>query len=128
MKASVNLREMNYTPALSLPMYGDPKGKMVWPQDHALQCVKQLHEVDKICIIGWRAADPHIVDLIFKNINLDRVKFLQIVDISENAAESVIKNLPKAVSEIDVRPIISSTAFLTYVSGSAPQMIEMFTQ
>ena len=54
----------NLVPAIALPMSGDMEGKTVWPEDQFYSLIEKLPDVDSVIVIGWRAADDHIVDLI----------------------------------------------------------------
>lgn len=56
----------NYYPAIAIPLPG--KNKFICPPKHINELERALSEIDKILIIGWRANDQQMVDLIKQKV------------------------------------------------------------
>jgi len=76
-------------PAIAVPLSN--KDTFVCPERHTLQIKTVLKNADKILIIGWKAGDKILVDLIEKNIN--KQVPVTIVTEKKESSEEVASNL-----------------------------------
>lgn len=75
---------ISYHPALALPL--NNKNHALCPDTHINFLKEQVRNVSKVTIIGWRAADPHLLDILKENLN----PMAQIGIISGDNAESIV--------------------------------------
>ncbi len=89
-------------PAIALPMSGDPQNKTCWPEFHRTSFIEALSSVTKICIIGWRGADEHIVTMLASKLRPEKVDTFHIVGVDSealNITESLLRNCSKLPAE-----------------------------
>jgi hypothetical protein len=81
--------ERGLYPAIAIPL--ESKTDYECPSDHISDLTQMLHDVDRVIIIGWRAADKPFVELISQIIKRDLIFF--IVCGSEEDINETISNL-----------------------------------
>jgi hypothetical protein len=110
----------DFYPALALPMSGDPQNKTCWPEGHKTHLLETLPAVTKICVIGWRGADEHIVDLLSTKIDPRKIDTFHIVGINHSTLERTERLLSKW-SNISIEKL--TCGFLGYVGGNSSRQM-----
>lgn len=77
-----------FLPAVAIPI--GTKGNHVCPKAHIDILEEELKRIDRILVIGWRAQDEHLIDLLKKNLTND-VKLTVVSSNSDNAGEIALK-------------------------------------
>ncbi len=75
-------------PALAIPLNG--KDKFLCPPGHISSLTEELNRVDRILIIGWKAGDPWLLNLL-KEHNACEGKRILVVSGSSSGAQEVAK-------------------------------------
>ena len=105
-----------YPPALALPMSGDFGGKTVWPADHLLRLQDELKLVDELIVVGWRAADAHILSLIAENVG--SIRRLTIVGINRLDCVEIGDRIRRAVGPGAMDVVIEEHGFRAFILGN----------
>jgi hypothetical protein len=110
----------DFYPALALPMSGDPQNKTCWPEDHKTHLLETLPAVTKICVIGWRGADEHIVDLLSTGLDPRKIDTFHIVGIDH----ATLERTERLLSRWSSIPIERFTCgFLGYVEDKGSRQM-----
>jgi hypothetical protein len=104
------------SPAIALPMSGDPQNKTCWPPSQEAELSSLLPLVTKICVVGWRGADKHIVDFMLSGLNPKKVKTFHLVGTNSVSLGTTFQLLAKW-SSVSARTF--EAGFLGYVRGGS---------
>ncbi len=83
--------EFLHLPALAVPLPN--KQKWICPETHIQRLKQALEKIDRILIIGWRAADSNLLDLIATHVNKN-VRAWIVSGTNESASE-IASNISK---------------------------------
>jgi hypothetical protein len=87
-------------PAIAVPVIG--KDSYICPPQHTTTLEAEINKIDRILIIGWKAGDPSLLELLKKYDNCREAKVLVVcgkLKESEETAEVIKRALPDAEIE-----------------------------
>lgn len=85
-------------PAIAIPLEG--KDNHICPKEHIDEFKKTLPDVDRVLIIGWRAADPLVLDILAESLPEMGYKVL-IVSETKDGAEEIAGRVKEKLKIVD---------------------------
>ncbi len=100
-----------YLPAIAVPIAS--KAKSVCPPAHIKVLINEIKKVDRILVVGWRAQDKYLLDLMKEN--LQGLLTLEIISSNKEEATKLIprfQDIPQVKTNIIVKDYNGYTDFL----------------
>lgn len=105
-------------PALALPLAGAiEKEKFIAPRPHIERLARESNETENLVIIGWRALDSHILEVI-RGKNSRTFKNIHIISHSSNGAKTILETVNKALIQ-SLNTVTMGGGFEAYISSEA---------
>lgn len=100
--------KFTYLPAVALPLHS--KLDYVCPDEHVNAMKSAIDGIDRIVIIGWKAGDPYLIQLLNEQLK-DKVVPIAIV-CGNNSKDTILKNLGGIAKNVKVIDQYGFSSFL----------------
>lgn len=104
------LTKFTYLPAVALPLHS--KLDYVCPEEHVAAMKSAIDGVDRIVIIGWKAGDPYLVQLL-KDLLKDKEIPIAVV-CGKNSKDIIVRNLGDLAKNVQV---INQDGFSSFLNS-----------